>query len=190
MKKTIICIVLLAALQSCNAQSIPAQSESNLPEGYFTGAGEKWSFMRVFVQVSNHTAIADFIIDDKGPRDLYTDTLAYDLTNKTWRGKTSRLFQKKGAWYVATTQPAFETEIKLKANEAFYKQENNWYKNAAVIRRHYVSYITQSTNREKSLSNYNALRDKYELLTRVRSLDHIEFLKMFEKFKAELSTTN
>lgn len=190
MKKTMMSIVLLAGLQSCNAQSIPAQSESKLPEGYYTGVAGNYNFKRVFLQVSSHIAIADFIIDDKGPRDLYSDTLQYDLNNKTWKGKTSRLFQKKAAWYIATNEPAFETEIKLKADEAFYKKENNWYKNAAVTQRHFVSYINQSTNRQKSLSNYNALRDKYELLTRERSLDHREYLKTFEKFKTELSTTN
>jgi hypothetical protein len=95
MIKTMIGIVLLVGLQGCKAQSKPAQSESKVPEGYFTGTAGHWNFKRVFLRVTHHTAIADFIIDDKGPRDLYTDTLTYDLTNKTWRGKTSRLFQKK-----------------------------------------------------------------------------------------------
>jgi hypothetical protein len=191
MKKLILIFALFPFLTSLRSVPHTSNYSSGIPDGFYVGSDKL--FTLVFLKISNDTAFVDFIHVEKFPRSLYSDTLLHDQATETWKGKTSRLYKKRQSYFVATTgsntevpttkKNPVENRIKIKANEIYYKQHADVKRNAAVWRKTYEDFLNTSDNDPGKLE---ALQNKFELENLIRSLPHPEFMKIFEKFKAEL----
>lgn len=184
MKNTWVILSCAGLLAACSRPAIPATAAGHMPDGYYYGSDGLFTI--VFVKLAQDTAVADFIHVDKFPRALYTDTLLYDAGYNTWRGSISQLYQKGNAWRIATSPPRFASRIKIKPNEAYYKEHIDAQKNFALSRKDYEDYFRKNENNAAARIRYEELESKYDIGKLSSTLKHPEFLKEYQKFKAEL----
>lgn len=182
MHKLTLLLTLLGPLSGCSAQSAPGKGGARMPEGYFYGT-DKW-FSKVFVQVTSGKAIADFVHVEKFPRSLYSDTLVYDAGTNTWTGKTATVVEKNGNYKI--TMRKGSSSITIKANEVYYKEEANRMKNAGYARGYYEQYVMSSANREAAQAKYKELEKQYNIPELATTLQHVDFVKEYDKFKTVL----
>jgi hypothetical protein len=183
MKSTTLLMLLLGVFESCSAQNAPANAVK-LPDGYYAGSDKLFNI--VFLKVSNDTAIADFILVEKFPRDLHTDTLVYERNN-VWNGKTTKLYQKKYAYYITSGQRPFISPIKVRSNEALYRKRIDVYKNLALLNKDRESYLANKDRNNEARKTYEELETRYEINKLANTLQHTDFLREYEKFKTALT---
>ncbi len=180
-------VILFFAVYTAISGYSPLPADSvKMPPGYYTGSDKLFTI--VFLKVTGDTAIADFIMVQKFPRDLHADTLVYDGSNNTWKGKNTRLYQERNSYFINSSQPMFQGRIRIKSNETYYKKELDNHKNLALMRRDYIDFTRKTTN-EASWHKYKDLQNKHELHKLATSLKHAEFLKEYEKFRSEVART-
>jgi len=184
MKNTWIILACAGMLAACSRPAMPGTAAAHAPGGYYFGSDRL--FTTVFVKLAHDTAIADFIYVEKFPRALYTDTLLYNAGQNAWQGSISRLYQKRNSWRIATGSPHFASRIKIKPNETYYKEHIDAQKNFALFREDYEEYFKKNENNAAARTKYAELESKYDIGRLSQTLKHAEFLKEYEKFKAEL----
>lgn len=185
MNAIFVLLSLIGTIASCTISPSRVNNLSTLPEGLYTG---NQLFIIAYVQVRGDMIIADLIYKDKFPRDFLTDTLYYNGTNNSWKGKITNLYQKKISWYINTKNPpVFESTIKLKANEKQYKEYFNRHKNLALLRKTYIAYIEQSTNKVEATEMFEQIVKSFDLNAKANKLHYEAFLKEYENFKAKLN---
>lgn len=161
---------------------------SKIPDGYYHGSDKL--FKSVYVKIMNDTAIADFIYFQKYPRDLITDTLIYNESNKIWVGRSSKMYQKNDKYYVSLNELFVfgKTELRIKLKEKYYKETIDEYKNIAVLHKFKEDYLNKSVNKEAAGKLFVEAGEKYGINKILKKLKHTDFLKELEKFKFELKT--
>jgi hypothetical protein len=181
MKGTTLLMFFFGVIGTCSAQIAPANIVVKLQEGYYAGSDKLFNI--VFLKVNKDTAIADFILVEKFPRDLYTDTLVYE-GNSFWKGKTTKLYHKKRAHYIASGQRPFESPIKIRPNEALYRKRIDVYKNLAMLNKDQELYLANKGSDEEARKIYEEIEARYEINKLANTLKHSDFLREYEKFKA------
>lgn len=156
-----------------------------IPSGYYHG-GDKIS-TGVFVKIESDKAIADFILKDKYPRELLTDTLYYRQNDNTWQGKVSEIYQKQEKYYVRSKATLFifgsKKEIRIKTDENYYKYIDE-YKNLAVLHMFHDEYQKKNGDKANSEEHFQEILRKYNL-SQVQK--HENYLIELKKLESELS---
>lgn len=175
-------LLLIPASQSIQPRvSIPAQ----LPPGYYTASDKL--FTLVFVNAKPDTAIVDFILFEKFPRELLTDTLIYNATGRQYKGRMAVLFEKGPDYYVKleTDSATFNNKkaLRIKSDKGYYVKSIDEYKNIAVWNSYYRGYMKRSVNKVNSRKRFHQLEEQFHLDT---SKKHSQFLVDFQKFKSAI----
>lgn len=92
-KKRFGCEILLFTLFfNCQSAQNGFDSMSFIPPGACVGSDQL--FTLAFVDVKPDTAFVDLIVNQKYPRELFSDTLFLDNEHKKWIGRKSVLYEK------------------------------------------------------------------------------------------------
>lgn len=187
MKKMLL-IFQFATLMGCLYAVGQNKLTTKIQDGYYYGSDKLFNI--AFLKMMKDTAIADFIVFQKFPRAVLTDTLLYNVANNIWLGRKSKLYQKKGKYHLATLTDSTtfgKSDIRIYLDEALYKKKINEYKSLAVWREYYENNLKKNRNKEEVTRQFTALEKKYNLNKLAKTLIHSEFLVEFEKFKLELN---
>lgn len=183
---TIIFIVFLFSF-CCNIQK-QVLIDTKISDGYYYGNDKL--FTNVFVKVAGDTALIDFILFQKYPRELLSDTLLYYASNHMFSGRTTNILLKNGRNYICTNQESMvfdkKVEIKLKPNETYYKKHINEYKNYAVWHQCYKEYLMNNDNKDDARMYFQVQSKKKNIKSMLDTYSHKYFLKELDKFKSEL----
>ncbi len=184
MKIISVFLLLLTIMGGCATNSAPRSALTHFPEGFYTGNGKL--FIIAYVKVSQGRAVADIIYKDKFPRDLLTDTLVYVGSSNSWKDKATSLYNKKGSWYIDAQNTLFASSIKLETNEKQYREHIHQHKNLAFLRKAYIAYREQSSDKMKATETYEQLVKAFDLNAKASKLNHEAFLKEYENFISQL----
>ncbi len=161
-----------------------------IPEGYYYGSDKL--FTNVFVKIVNDTAIIDFILIQKYPRELLNDTLLYNSDNQIFLGRISNLRINNDIKYVCNNEMSLifgkNIKIRIKQNKAFYEKHIDEYKNYAVWYEFYKKYIDNYDNKEDARRYFQDQEKKYKIKLMLDTLKHKDFVEELEKFKNELKS--
>jgi hypothetical protein len=187
MKKINLIIILLAISIHSLGQKQMVNTPGKVPEGYYMG--NDGLFIVAYVKVEDEKVYADFVHIEKFPRDLYSETLSPDLSDSSFVGSTSRLYEKNGKYYITIEREgtAFgKMKIRLKHNEKGYKAgiENN--RNYAAFNKFYVEYVDADKEDKNARSRFWDFYNKKQIGKEMESLKHADFLVRFAEYKKEL----
>lgn len=177
-----ISIILAGILLTGCFQGTKFPYNRRLPNGYY----ENWKYSpTLYLKISNDTAFADFIIIDKFPRNLISDTLFYNSAAKYWKSEQN-ILQQSGAYYEffnISNQGRRKVVIRtIRTNKLLNKKTVDRTKNYAYVNREQTKYQQVATDR----SRYNRIRQKFGLFDSLEIMSHEELIIAFEKFKVEL----
>lgn len=169
---------------SCSRKSTYLSATTRLPDSYYTANG----FMSIgFLKVDGVTAIADLFCYQTYPRSIYSDTLAYDANDNSWKGKVSRVYTRRKFWYISCHEPLYGVDARLKSNELRYKEKLDSFKNVVVCNLHLSEYRKKnSENLLEAMQRYNNEEKKHEIRNKTGEFKHPDFLLEFDKFKTKL----
>lgn len=186
-QKMLILFLFSTILNSCAHHSMPIKEQlAVIPNGYYHGNDKL--FTNVFVDVRGNLAIADFILFDKFPRELITDTLLYNADSLAFLGQTSRIAVIDKNIYISSQGQIFGKKIKLKItnNKTHYEEHINEYKNYAVWYETYIEYLVMNGNNEEAGKYFKEQGQEYQVKSKMDHLSHEDFLIELEKFKGHL----
>ena len=186
MKKFTFAIALLISFSSWG-QKKAMSPERRVPEGYYMG--NDGLFVMAYVKVDGEKVYADYVHFEKFPRDLYSETLALDLSDSSYVGSNSRLYEENGKYYIAIERKggAFgKMKIRLKHNEKGYKSGIEKNRNYAVFNKFYVEYVDANKEDKNARSRFWDFYNKKQIGKEIESLKHDDFLVRFEEYRKEL----
>jgi hypothetical protein len=183
-------IIFLIVISFCCHSSMQVFDDANDINGYYFGSDK--SFTSVFVRLAGDTAFADFILFQKYPRDLLTDTLLWEPGNRKFFGHHTFILQKDKNYFVYTNENSMvfdkQLSIKIKPNESYYKNYLNEYKNSAFLYKYYKEYLKSKENKEEARKQFQKQLKEYGFETMMDTLNHKAFIEEVEKFKTKLHT--
>lgn len=120
--KRILLVTIIFVSISCHK----IKFSKNYVEGKYFGNKSQYS---VFVNVENGKAIANWVLIDKFPRNLFTDTLYIGIENNNqWIGRFSKMSYENKQLYIECPNFYFKNELlktKIKPNERKYIKNSN-----------------------------------------------------------------
>lgn len=183
MRKMILCSMTSLLLMACLNKATKFPYNTRLPDGYYENLAYSPT---LYLRISQDTAFADFMIIDKFPRYLESDTLFCESSGKSWKSKQWKLMQS-GAYYVIF--PVFSDNYKhkvqvrkIRTNKLLSKRAVDRDKNYAYVNMEQSRY--QQTAKDKG--KYNLIRQRYRLFDSLENMSHEDLLIAFKKFKEEL----
>ena len=149
----------------------------SIPEGNYHGRLPQYE---IFVKVTKDTAIAEWILIDKSPRGLYTDTLSkFRNDNNNWQGNFSSIINKRKRIYIECPNFYYKNEMlktRIRLNNDCFDDYYDLIKGITFLGAKAREY---KGNREV----YDSLSSKYNLEYR---MTHKELLIKYEEFMQEL----
>lgn len=190
MKYYLLLFCAFVALSSCYFKPTKFAANSRPNNGFYR-SGDGWS--ATFFQVNGDTVLADFILIDKFPRELESDTLYYDPSSQSFRSQKGQLSQQGKIYqyvssYICNTcsvEKRYNIKSYLRSDKKLTRQYIDSYKNYAVVNEFHSFTIRQDTL-SRINPKYYELKEKVPLFSNLNTMSHAAFLKEFELFKKEL----
>lgn len=170
-------------LISCINKATKFPYNTRLPDGYY----ENWAYTpTLYLKISHDTAFADFMIIEKFPRSLSSDTLFYEPSGKNWKSNNWMLLQS-GAYYELS--PIYSDGNrhkalvrKIRTNKLLNKQTVDRNKNYAFVNLEQSRYQKGSNNTNR----FYQIKQKYAFFDSLDIMSHEQLLISFKKFREEL----
>lgn len=157
---------------------------ARMSNGYYHGNDKL--FTDAFVKVVDDTAFVDFILFEKYPRELLSDTLFYDSANQMFLGRISGIIFKNGRYHISTVKESIifgkKAEIKLNPDELYYRNNINQRKNHVVWYQSYRAYMSNNNNKVEARKYFQEQGKKNSMKSMINTLSHADFLKALDKF--------
>lgn len=177
-------------LSSCYFKPTKFEANSRLDNGFYRSGN---GFSTTFFQVNGDTAYADFILIDKFPRELESDTLYYNPSSQSWKSNKSQLAQAGKIYqytsvYTCNTcsvEKEYNIRSELKKDKKLTRQYIDSYKNYAAVNE-FHSFVIRQDTLSKINPKYYELKEKVSFFSNLNSISHAEFLKEFTQFKKEV----
>ncbi|MGN6420906.1 MAG: hypothetical protein ACTHMC_25570 [Pseudobacter sp.] len=177
-------------LNSCYFKPTKFEAKSRLDNGYYRSGN---GFSTTFFEVNGDTAYADFILIDKFPRELESDTLYYNAASQSWKSDKSQL-AREGKIYRYTSvytcntcsvEKEYNIRSELKKDKKLTRQYIDSYKNYAAVNE-FHSFVIRQDTLSRINPHYYELKEKVSFFSNLNTISHAEFLKEFAKFKKEV----
>ena len=167
----------------------PQQKLINLPipNGFYTGSN---GFETIaYVAIDKNSAIADFILFDKFPRELFSDTLVLDEKTNDFFGRFCKLHQINYKIHLTTidTLRIFgrTINIEISLNEKYYTEVIDEYKNLATWSKFEYWCFTNPEYTSDILTDLKFLKSKYTISSKISTFKYKDFLEELKKIKRE-----
>lgn len=178
-------------LGGCYFKPTRFAANSRLDNGFYRSGN---GFSTTFFQVIGDTVYADFILIDKFPRELESDTLYYSAASQSWKSNKGQLAQEGRIYqytsvYTCNTcsvEKEYNIRSELKKDKKLTRQHIDSYKNYAVVNEFHSFLIRQDTL-SRINPNYYELKEKVPLFSNLNNISHAEFLKEFAQFKKQVN---
>ncbi|HVK49194.1 MAG TPA: hypothetical protein VM488_15145 [Pseudobacter sp.] len=190
MKNFLSLFIACFILSSCYFKPTKFAANSRLQDGFYR-SGNGWA--NTYFRVSGDTAFADFILIDKFPRELESDTLYYHVASQSWKSHKGQLAQQGKlyqytSYYTCNTcsvEKQYNIKSELRKDTKLNQQYIDTYKNYAVVNE-FHSYVIRQDTLSRINPKYYTLKEKVPLFSNLNSISHAEFLKEFARFKKEV----
>ncbi|NLL29289.1 MAG: hypothetical protein GX259_10910 [Bacteroidales bacterium] len=173
MKQFLLVIVAIISISCQNTKFF-----NKFDDGKYCGSKPQYL---VYVNIKGGKAVANWVLIDKFPRNLYTDTLSVGIdANSLWTGKFSKMNCKNNRLYIECPNFYFKNEmlkVRLRHNESRYLKNSDLLK-TAFLNRERRTYVN-------NVYAFDSLRRTYYFDP---SLNFEDFVFEYQKFKQLLDS--